>query len=360
MHTLPRYIFRNAALPALVAVAVMLALIWLLQSLRFLDFVVNKGLGLGTFLQLTLYLVPSLLTVILPLGVFAGIAYGFKYLADESELTALFASGWSRLWVLAPALFLALLATAAGYVLHMGVLPASTTAFKNLQYQLRNGQSDLLLEPGTFNQLGDGLMAYVGTRTGPVSFRHLLVHDTRTPNTATTWMAQSGRLTFHNGNPHLVLEQGQQQQVTATRVETLEFAEHMLNLANRLAPINITPRTPELEEYGLAQLWYGPNAATPQRRQEMRAEAMRRLLWPLAPLPLALWAGAWLIRVPGRQQGTLRNLSIASAGAIAYVAMLMGLRGASEDNTFILYGQALLPAAVAAFSLIRIQRGTYG
>lgn len=360
MHTLPRYLLRNAALPTLLAMLVMLSLVWLLQSLKFLDFVVNKGLGLTTFLQLTGLLVPSLLTVILPLATFAGVAYSLKYLADESELTSLFASGWSRGWVLTPALLFALAMVAAGYLLHMAILPASTTAFKNLQYELRSGQSDLLLEPATFNQLGANLMVYVGERTGPTSFHTLLVHDTRKADAPTTWLAESGRLTVQNGSPHLILTNGQQQQVTATRVETLEFAEHNLDLSSQFSPLTLAPRAPELEEYTFAQLWYGHGATTPARRQEMFAEAMRRLLWPLAPLPLALWAGAWLTRVPGRHQGTLKNLSIASAGAIGYVALMMGLRGAAESSSAVLYGQWLVPLAVSVFSLWKIRRATYG
>ncbi|MCP5404797.1 MAG: LptF/LptG family permease [Pseudomonadaceae bacterium] len=360
MHTLPRYLFRTALFPTVAAMVIMLSLVWLLQSLRFLDFVINKGLGLATFLQLTGLLVPSLLTVILPLAVFAGVAYSFKYLADESELTALFATGWSRIWTLTPALLFALLMVAAGYGLHMALLPTSTTAFKNLQYNIRSGQSDLLLEPGTFNQLGNGLMVYVGKRTGPTAFNTLLVHDTRDPSASTTWTAESGQLTLQNGSPRLILNNGQQQKVTATRVETLSFTANNLDLTSSLTPLEIAPRTPELEEYGFAALWHGTGATTPKRKQEMRAEAVRRLLWPLAPLPLVIWAGGWLLRVPGRQSGTLKSLAIASAGAIAYVALMMGLRGAAESNTAILYAQWLLPLAFITFGIVQLRGIRHG
>ena len=38
--------------------------IWLTQSLRFVDLILNKGLSLGLFLYMTLLLLPSLLAII--------------------------------------------------------------------------------------------------------------------------------------------------------------------------------------------------------------------------------------------------------------------------------------------------------
>ncbi|MFZ2620523.1 MAG: LptF/LptG family permease [Alphaproteobacteria bacterium] len=351
MLTLPAYLFRQTLVPALASMGVLVAIIWLLQSLRFLDFVINKGLGLTTFLQLTGLLVPSLLTIILPLAVFAGAAYAFKHMGDESELTTLYATGWSRLWVLTPALFLALAATAFGYVLHLAILPASTTAFKNLQAELRNGQSDLLLDEATFNQLGNGLMVYVGHRTGPTSFSHLLVHDTRKPERPATWVASSGELRIVGGNPRLILRNGTQQSLNGKRHETLTFSEHNLDLTSQFSPIAMVTRTPELEEYSLQTLIRGTQA--------MRAEASRRLLWPLAPIPLVLWASAWLLQVPGRRSN-FTKLTIASTGAIAYVAALLALRGMAEDNATVMYLQPLLPLGLAAISLYKIRVATYG
>lgn len=362
MQTLPRYLLWGALGPTITALVVMLGLVWLLQSLKFLDFVINKGLGLGIFIELTGLLIPLLLTVILPLAVFAGVAFSFRRLGDESELTSLFAAGWSRLWVLAPSLLMALLAVALGYGLHLALLPASTAAFKDLQYQLRNEQADLLLEEGTFNQLGRDLMVYLKRRTTPTSLEMLLVHDTREPAHPVTWMAQSGNLTVGaDGQPRLVLHNGIRQDVQPRKVEMLEFEEHALDLKSQLGPTTFGPRQREMEEYSLRDLWDGRGAATGKQRDEMRAEAHRRLLWPLAPLPLVLWAGACLLQVPGRRSSTLKHMAIASAGAIAFMALLMGAKGAAEGgNTVILYGQWLLPVGLAAYSLWKLRTASYG
>ena len=47
--------------------------IWLSQSLRFVDMIVNKGLSAGYFLYLSSMVLPSVLSIILPIAVGYGI-----------------------------------------------------------------------------------------------------------------------------------------------------------------------------------------------------------------------------------------------------------------------------------------------
>ena len=54
------------------------AVIWLSQSLRFIDFIVNKGLSLGIFLYLGMLLMPSFLGAILPIALFCGLLFVYK------------------------------------------------------------------------------------------------------------------------------------------------------------------------------------------------------------------------------------------------------------------------------------------
>lgn len=360
-YTLNRYLFKGALFPTLAALGIMLSIVWLLQGLRLLDFVINKGVGIGTFLQLTSLLIPMLLTVILPLSICAGVAFACKRLGEESELTAIFSAGVSRVKTLLPFMALALATVAAGYALHMWLLPTSTTAFKNLQYDLRRTQADVLLDDATFNQLGDNLMVYLeresinGTTLPKAGFQRLLVHDTRLPNRPVTWLAKRGLLhTDANGQPQLLLYDGMRQEVRPGRVEMLEFAEHTLNLASQLGQEAFAPRQPEVEEYGFLQLWT-------EGKPQLLAEAHKRLLWPLLPIPLALWAAANLLRVPGRQSGILPRILLTGGGALVLVALMLGMRGAAEDgNQLALYGQWLIPLTLTLISIWQLGRIRHG
>ncbi len=90
-----RYIFRQLSL-ALVAVTLGLtAFVWLTQSLRFVTLVVDHGLSLGVFLELTGLLVPSFVAVILPITTYIVIQFVYQRLAGDRELTVMRAAGLS-------------------------------------------------------------------------------------------------------------------------------------------------------------------------------------------------------------------------------------------------------------------------
>src|SRR6201746_2637216 len=123
------YIFRQVLLALVVATGGLTALIWLTQSLRFIDLVVNRGLSFLVFLQLTSLLIPSFVAVILPITTYVVIQFVYQRMTSDRELTVMRAAGLSP-WALArPALAVALLATLVGYVLSIWAVPASLNDF---------------------------------------------------------------------------------------------------------------------------------------------------------------------------------------------------------------------------------------
>lgn len=356
--TLRRYLFLDAAWPACAALLIMLAILWMLQSLRFLDFVINKGLGVGTFMTLTLLLVPMLLTVVLPLALFAGATYTFKRLQDDNEMTSLFCAGRSRWWIARPALMLATIAAALAYGNMFYVLPLSTGRFKDMQYDIRTREGHLLLEEGTFNQLGDNLMVYLKKRVGPTELDTLLVHDTRDADHPVTWMAKHGYVQVGaDGYPTIVLTNGMRQEVSSRQLSMLEFKEHILDVRQKLASSGpATPRMREREEFDLPEL-LAARETMPDRANQLRAEIHKRLLWPISSIPLVMMAAALLVRPSPRRRSTLGPVSAGIALTIAYIGTLMAAEGlASSGALWALYGQWALPLVVSVIALIEIKR----
>jgi len=80
---LDSYIFRQVLLALVVATGGLTALIWLTQSLRFVDLVVNRGLSFFVFIHLTALLIPSFVAVILPITTFVVVQFVYQRLAGE-------------------------------------------------------------------------------------------------------------------------------------------------------------------------------------------------------------------------------------------------------------------------------------
>lgn len=288
MMTLPGYVVKDVVKPTLMALGILLGLVWLLQSLRFLDLVINKGLDFSVFLYLTLMLIPRLLTLILPISVFVGTIASLRRWQDDNELTAVLSLGRGPKALLYPLLGWGVAAVLFGYVLFLELLPRSTTEFKDLQYQIRTQNGQLLLEEGTFNQLGKNLMVYLKQRVGPTTLDQILVHDTRNPEQPVTWYARKGEITLDaEGFPQLVLQNGVRQEVGPKQVGMLEFDKYNLDIRQSLGQKMMEPRHKDVEEYAMGQLLVeAAKETTPiNDRHEMRSEWHKRLLWPLSPSP---------------------------------------------------------------------------
>ena len=198
---LDRYVLRQL-LAALVAVtAALVALIWLTQSLRFVELVVNRGLSMRVFLHLTGLLIPNFVAVILPITTFVVVQFVYQRLAGDRELTVMRSAGLSQ-WALArPALMAATIAMAVSFTLNIWVVPASLTAFKEFQFELRNKVAAFLLQEGVFTAISDQLTVYVRSRDPDGTLRGIMVEDDRQANTHATILAESGRLIAEGDTP---------------------------------------------------------------------------------------------------------------------------------------------------------------
>jgi lipopolysaccharide export system permease protein len=353
--TIRTYLLKELGKPFALATLLLLSIVWLTQSLRFLDLIMNKGLSILTFLSLTVLLVPWLLTFILPLAFFAGTCALLKRLNDDSELPPLFGSGLSSVKLVGPLLFAALATVVFGYLLSLIFMPAAMTTFKDLQHNIRNQEGHILLEEGTFNQIGQNLMVYLKRRTSPQTMEGILVHDSREATHPVTWMAKYGHIqVLDSGTPRLTLRQGIRQDVTPNQVSMLQFQEHTVDIARTVQLPQ--ERVTSIEEYQLPELFslaqnQGKNA------QKARAELHKRLLWPLTPLPFVLLAAAVLLQPRARRHGVVPPLLFVISIAVGYQVLLLALHSlASQGTSWALWGQWSLPLLVSTLAFWHILR----
>ncbi|MGH6685020.1 MAG: LptF/LptG family permease, partial [Pseudolabrys sp.] len=116
---LPRlstYVLGQMIGPTILFAFLLTAVIWLTQSLRLLDLVINRGQSAPTFLYLTILIIPSLLVIILPIAFFAGTLFSLNKLNSDSELVVMSAAGFSRAQIALPVLLAAAIVMALTYL----------------------------------------------------------------------------------------------------------------------------------------------------------------------------------------------------------------------------------------------------
>ena len=323
---LDRYIFRQLLLGLIAITAGLVALIWLTQSLRFVQLIVNHGLSPFVFVHLTVLLVPSFVAVILPITCFIVVLFVYSRLATDRELTVMRAAGLSDAALARPALGIAGLAMLCCYALNLWLVPASLTDFRNFQFEIRNRIAAFLLEPGVFTPITSHITVYIQSRAPDDSLRGILIEDGRDKAEPATILARSGRLVAGPDGPEVLLKHGSREAIDPRtgRLNLLRFKRNMIDLtqANQ-NKVNFIPNASEASTRALLH----PNPAMLSRpvRRKWRAEAYRRLASPFTALSYTLFALFAVLAVQFRRHGGYAGPVAATAGVTLLIALGIGI-----------------------------------
>jgi lipopolysaccharide export system permease protein len=351
---LDRYIFRQLALALIAVTGGLTALIWLVQSLRFVELVVNHGLSFGIFLQLTGLLIPSFVAVILPITTFVVVQFIYQRLAGDREITVMRTAGLSPLALSRPALALTALVIASGYALNLWIVPASLTSFRQFQWEIRNQIAAFLLQEGVFTPISNDLTVYVRSRDPDGTLRGILVDDGRDKTAHATILAERGRLIEGPSGPRVLLITGSRQEIDhqTGRLNVLTFGQNELDLTDN----NRTggERTRDMSELPLRDL-LDPHPANVQDAPKWVAEAQKRLASPLTALSFAFVALLSVLTGTFRRHGSFVRPLVAVGTVVALLATGLAVENlAARDNTLIplVWLQAVMPGLICGWLLL--------
>lgn len=316
---------------ALIALSLM-AIAWLTQSLRFIDLIVNRGLGVGTFLYLSSLMLPSLLWIIIPVALFISIVYVYNKLSIDSELIVFQGAGIDKYGIMKPAIYFAILATILSYLISLYLLPASYREFKDMQAFVRDNYASLLLQEGVFANPSKGLTVYIRERENNGMLRGMLVHDNRDENKSITYMAEEGQLVQTSTGPRFLLVNGNRQEIDKKNNELILLYFERYSVELGLFNTGLTQaRWREPQERYLGELFF-PEDTPDQFLQKLYAEGHNRLIWPIYNMVLALVALAIFATGEFSRHGYARKIFISSISAMAVISWGLSLNNLVAKN----------------------------
>jgi lipopolysaccharide export system permease protein len=325
MRQYERYLFMHLLWPTVIITASLTALVWLTQILKFLDFMVSRGLTLADFMTLTGLMLPSLLFVLVPIAVSMAVMYAYNRLMVESELIVLNAVGVSKWQLAKPALMMGAACMLLCYVLSLYVLPLANGKFQDIRTFFRDKYASVLLEEGVFNTPMEGMTVFVRTRDDANNLGGILLHDSRDPNATVTMIADTGRMEQTTAGPRFYLNTGMRQQWRDGKVSWLAFNEYVMDIA--FYGHDIT-RSRGADEYSIGEL-FRTEGLSAKQVAAYRAEGHHRLVWPLLALSLPAFALAMLFSSEFNRRGQVRRLALASLGMVGIVILYFAVRSAS-------------------------------
>lgn len=358
MYRYSTYIMKHVASATVLVTLSLTSIIWLTQALRFIEFIVNRGISISSFLELTLLLVPSLMLFVLPFALLCAVLFVYYRLMMDSELLVLASAGLSRFQLARPAFNMALVTTLIAYGISLYLLPVSYHEFKDMQSFLRDNYASLLLQEEVFNSPVDGLTVFIRERDADGTLHGIIVHDSRdSTKPPITMMAEKGRLLQSPQGPRFILYQGNRQELENGKLSFLNFDEYTLDIS--FYTTGGKERTRQPEEMFLPELLFPTTQGDDAAR--LIAEGHNRLTWPLFPIALTLLALAVLLTGEFNRRGQWQRVACAVLLAGLTLSASVGLLNLSVKHPWmvgLMYGNVVGLMAVSVYAIANETRRT--
>lgn len=358
MNRLQRYLFRNLLIATLYSAAGLTLTIWLSQSLRLIEIVVEAGAPMRMFLWLLLLTVPTFLGIVLPLALVGAVLFTYNRLASDSELVVMRAAGVGPFALAKPALALAVMVMAMVYALNLWITPAAHQELVRMEYAVRNDYSQLFLREGVFNDVGDRLSVFLRERDAEGNLHNVVIHDGRVPEKPVTIMGDRAVMLTGPEGTRFVVYAGNRQELDRQtgRLSQLFFERYAVDL--KVLTSNGGDRRPDARERSTAELLNPPPqmAGNDAMVRDLIAELHHRLSSPLLALAFTMVALASLLSGEFSRRGQAARVTIAVLLVMLLQAAALGLTSlAGKMLAFVplMYLVPLLALAPATWIMAR-------
>lgn len=347
------YLFKNLSVATIFVALILVTVIFLTQSLRFLELVINSGASGITFWILTLLALPRFFEVILPLALMTAILFIYNRMTMDSELIVARASGKSHLHLAQPAIILSLVTTVFILSMTLFLAPLSLNQMQKMQNVIKAQFSSFIFREQVFNPAGSGLTFYVRERDGNGLLKGLMIHDTRDKTVRpTTILAQSGEVSLAETGYQITVYDGSRQSYdpqTGT-LQKLNFERYNIDLPDSNQVQN---RWREPDERSIIELFH-PDMDVLRDRENIREfniEIHKRVTSPLLALAFGLIAVCALILGPVDRRGQSLRIIIAILACIVIQALYLMAFNAARKSDFGLILMYVLPLMPIGFCL---------
>lgn len=319
-----KYIFRNV-LPIFSMLAVILTgLVWITQTLRMMH-LIDKGMELKYFFQLTMFLIPSILFVIFPIILVIAMVYVYHRLQEDRQLVILKNSGLSNYALAKPALFFAMILTVFSYYISAYLMPMSYNNMKQNLSNFYDGHASNMIVPRSFNRISKNSNIYVDTKNADGSFGGMILFDNKVPEERTIFFAKHARIL--NSDPYnteFVLEDGLRHAYdTMGNLTKLHYDNLVVAITSEPADPSARSRT-SLELYIGEMLWPDSSLVL-EKQQRLIADGHLRIIWPLLNFVLVFLSLSIFLQQPyNRRQSFMPFLiTFVPVVLVVYIHFLM-------------------------------------
>lgn len=362
MKKLNTYIAKQILVGFLLVSFSLMSIIWLTQSLRFVDLITNKGIAMSTFVELTSLLMPRIFSILSPISLFAAVLFVYNRMLSDRELVVMKAAGISPWQNAKPAVAIGLIMCLFNvYVINWGI-PAAENQFNELQWQVKNDVSHLMFREGEFTTLQPNLTVFITTHEPDGSVSGILINDERNPVNKSTVSAEHGRIVYTDKGPRIILVNGSRQEVNRQthQFTSVIFDRYSVDFGAKETKARKEAGVREKTMYELLTARSNPEL-TDKEVNRWIVEGNKRITTPLLNVVFALLACTGLLVGNFNRRGQVKIVSMSVTAMVIIQALDLAFGNLAAKHLSLLplvYLNLLFPFGICLY-LLRFYHPAY-
>ncbi|MFD0979771.1 LPS export ABC transporter permease LptF [Tropicimonas aquimaris] len=309
---------------------VLVSVYWINRAVILFDQLLADGQSAGVFLTLTLYTLPNVIRMVLPISAFVAAVYVTNRLTTESELVVAQATGMSPWRMARPvAMFGLVVALLMAILVHV-LVPASRTHLAERTDEIEANVASRMLTEGQFLNPARGITFYIREITREGELLDVFLSDSRSETTRTDYLAARAYLVQDERGPKLVMVDGSAQtyDLMDRRLLVTTFDSFTYDVGTLMQSAGRNRR--DVREYDTLTLFNPDEAAleaTGKKPSNFLYEGHLRIAQPFNPLIAALIGFSALMLGSFSRFGVWRQIGL----AVVLIILLQATENVTAD-----------------------------
>jgi lipopolysaccharide export system permease protein len=273
-------------------------IVWVIQAVNFLDFVVEDGHGLEVYFKYTLLNLPKIISRLIPFVFFISLFYIINQYEDSNELKIFWLTGINKMQFINFIICYAFIIFIILLSVSLYLVPASQDKARSYVKSSKIEFFPSLINEKRFVDTVDKLTIFIEKKNYDNSYENIYLKDTSQNNSKIIY-AKKGKLINNINERYIALYDGKLITINKNNITTFNFETTTLNLNNYFTK-SITLN--KIQERSISSLlfcyyefhllkkkeYFDPTLCNDPAIKEIEAEIFKRTIKPLYIFLLAL------------------------------------------------------------------------
>jgi lipopolysaccharide export system permease protein len=206
-------------------------IIWVLQAVNYLDFVIEDGHGFIVYFQYTLLSFPKIISRIFPFAIFLAFSYILLKYENKNELVIFWSFGITKINFINFFIKFSLWFVLVGLLLNAIITPFTQDKARSF---IRSSNLDFfegILKPKKFIDVIENLTIYFDKKNNNGELVNIFINEKTDVNNSQTTFAKTAKVNINDNKKILTLYDGKSVNVINGRISEFEFSKSDYNIS---------------------------------------------------------------------------------------------------------------------------------